>query len=71
MKMPTLTTGSYKKALDCVIAEGHTWNKDNHLSIDGLSLSGMSFKFGWQKIKKSEKKNTKESAYAWLNPIRV
>ncbi|MFL7867152.1 hypothetical protein [Vibrio cincinnatiensis] len=58
-----LNTGSYKKALDCVIAEGHTLNKDNHLSIDGLSLSGMSFKFGWQKIKKSKNQKIRKEKY--------
>ncbi|WP_336290153.1 hypothetical protein [Aeromonas dhakensis] len=66
-----LNKGSYKKVPDYVIYEGHSVNESNILSVDGLSLSGMTFKFGWQNIHNTGTKNIKTGDYAWLTPIRV
>ena len=72
-----LNKGDYEEELDYETAHKHKISKDNSISVDNLSLNGLSCEFFWQRVKLVKNKTNDNRYYtscgkfAWLKPIVV
>ncbi|TWI68560.1 hypothetical protein LZ24_02533 [Desulfobotulus alkaliphilus] len=63
--------GNLKKFKHFITAQNYAVTKDNDLTVDNISMEGMSFKFIWDGLQKNTKKYSCIKKYAWLKPIKV
>lgn len=56
---------------DFITKQDHIIDSSNILIVKGISMEGISCKFDWVNISKTDQKYKINGKYAWLNPIKI